>query len=232
MALVNDIILLSGFLNGIVEWVLDNGGFLMLLFIVFAETGLLVGFFLPGDSLLLTAGIYLREKPDGFYHLHYSIVVVLIVIASVLGNQLGYWFGRRTGPMFYKRSDTWYFKQKHLLKAQDFYHQYGKGTIFLAKFLPIVRTFAPIIAGIVKMERGVFWFYNFLGSVAWVVSMVLGGYFLEAWVKKQFGFSLTEYIDFIAIGIVLVTTLPIVWKLFFAKKHVVPVSDTDKDAIL
>lgn len=232
MAFLNDIVLLSGFLNGIVEWVLNNGGFFVLLFIVFAETGLLVGFFLPGDSLLFAAGIYLRDKPEGFYNLHYMVVVALIIAASVLGNMVGYWFGRRTGPMFYKRNDTWYFKQKHLAKAHDFYNQYGKGTIFLAKFLPIVRTFAPIVAGIVKMDRKVFHFYNIIGSIAWVVSMVLGGYFLEVWMRKQFGFSLTEYIDFIAIGIVLVTTIPIIWKLFFAKKHIVPVSETDKDAIL
>lgn len=227
-----DIVLLSGFLDGLVHWILDNGGFLMLLFIVFAETGLFVGFFLPGDSLLLTAGIYLKDKPDGFYNLHYMVVVLLIIGASVIGNQVGYWFGRTAGPHFYKRNDSWYFKKKHLMRAQEFYEKYGKGTIFLAKFLPIIRTFAPIIAGIVKMERSTFFLYNLLGSIAWVVSMVLGGYFLEAWVRQRFGFSLTEYIDIIAIIIILVTTLPIMYKLFFAKKHVVPRSDDDPNAVL
>ena len=113
-----------------------------------------------------------------------------------------------------------------------FYEQYGKGTIFLAKFLPIIRTFAPIVAGIVNMEKGVFMFYNVMGSIAWVVSMVLGGYFIEAWVKKQFGFSLTDYIEVIAVGIILITTLPIMYKLFFAKKHVIPKSDDDPNAVL
>lgn len=220
-----DIVLLSGFLNNMVEWILENGGLFFLLFIVFAETGLFVGFFLPGDSLLFAAGIYLRKSPEGFYNLHFLIVVILIAIASILGNMVGYWFGRKTGPLLYERKETWFFKKKHLLKAQDFYHQYGKGTIFLAKFLPIIRTFAPIVAGIVKMERSVFIFYNILGSVVWVTLMVLGGYFLEAWVKKQFGFSLTEYIELIAIGIILVTTLPILYKLFFAKQSVVPDSE-------
>lgn len=220
-----DIVLLAGFLNNMVEWILNNGGLFFLLFIVFAETGLFVGFFLPGDSLLFAAGIYLRKSPEGFYNLHFLIVVILIAIASVLGNMVGYWFGRKTGPLLYERKETWFFKRKHLMKAQDFYHQYGKGTIFLAKFLPIIRTFAPIVAGIVKMERSVFVFYNILGSVAWVTLMVLGGYFLEAWVKKQFGFSLTEYIELIAIGIILVTTLPILYKLFFAKKPAVPEAD-------
>ncbi|MDB5206672.1 MAG: DedA family protein [Flavisolibacter sp.] len=227
-----DIVLLSGFLNNLVTWILSNGGLFFLLFIVFAETGLFIGFFLPGDSLLFTAGIYLRNQPEGFYNLHYGIVVVLIIVASVLGNMVGYWFGRKAGPVLYNRKESWYFKKKHLIKAHDFYEQYGKGTIFLAKFLPIIRTFAPIIAGIVKMDRGVFFLYNILGSIAWVISMVLGGYFLEAWVQKQFGFSLTEYIEMIAIGIILVTTLPIMYKLFFAKKHVVPKTDDDKDAIL
>lgn len=227
-----DIVLLSGFLNNLVEWVLNNGGLFFLLFIVFAETGLFVGFFLPGDSLLFAAGIYLRNQPEGFYNLHYMIVVLLIVIASVLGNMVGYWFGRKTGPHFYQRNDSWYFKKKHLQKAHDFYNQYGKGTIFLAKFLPIIRTFAPIVAGIVKMNRSEFMLYNVLGSIAWVISMVLGGYFIERWVEKQFGISLTDYIEVIAIVIILITTLPILYKLFFAKKHIVPTSPNDKDAIL
>ncbi|HUC79929.1 MAG TPA: VTT domain-containing protein [Flavisolibacter sp.] len=227
-----DIVLLAGFLNNMVEWILNNGGLFFLLFIVFAETGLFVGFFLPGDSLLFAAGIYLKKFPEGFYHLHYLVVVLLIILASVIGNQVGYWFGRKTGPHLYQRNDTWYFKKKHLMKAQDFYHQYGKGTIFLAKFLPIIRTFAPIVAGIVKMDRSTFFLYNVLGSIAWVVSMVLGGYFIEAWVVKQFGISLTDYIELIALVIILLTTVPVFWKLFFAKKHVVPKSDDDPNAVL
>ncbi|HEV7329511.1 MAG TPA: VTT domain-containing protein [Flavisolibacter sp.] len=232
MGVIMDIVMLAGFLNNLVEWILNNGGLFFLLFIVFAETGLFVGFFLPGDSLLFAAGIYLKKFPEGFYHLHYMIVVLLLIVASVIGNMVGYWFGRKTGPHLYQRTDSWYFKKKHLLKAQEFYDQYGKGTIFLAKFLPIIRTFAPIVAGIVKMERSTFIMYNVLGSVAWVFSMVLGGYFLEAWVLKQFGFSLTDYIEMIALGIILVTTVPILYKLFFAKKHIVPRSDDDPNAVL
>ena len=145
---------------------------------------------------------------------------------------VGYWFGRKTGPVLYNRKESWYFKKKHLEKAHDFYEQYGKGTIFLAKFLPIIRTFAPIVAGVVKMERATFLFYNVVGSVAWVAMMVLGGYFLNSWVQQKFGFSLTEYIDVIAIGIILITTLPILYKLFFAKKKVVPTNDNDNSAAL
>lgn len=217
-----DLVLLDGFLNNLVKWILSNGGLFVLLFVVFAETGLFVGFFLPGDSLLFAAGVYLRTYPEGFYHLHYLIVVLLIILASVLGNMVGYWFGLRTGPLFFNRKDSFFFKKKHLYRAKEFYDQYGKSTIFLAKFLPVIRTFAPIVAGIVKMNSGVFVLYNILGSAAWVLSMVLGGYFLEAWVKREFGISLTDYIELIAIGIILITTLPVLYKLFFSKKAAVP----------
>ncbi len=232
MAHLTDIVLLAGFLNNLVEWILNNGGLFFLLFIVFAETGLFIGFFLPGDSLLFAAGIYLRKYPEGFYNLHFLIVVVMIIIASVLGNMVGYWFGRKAGPLLYERKETWFFKKKHLIKAQDFYHQYGKGTVFLAKFLPILRTFAPIVAGVVKMERPVFMFYNIVGSVVWVLLMVLGGYFIEGWVKKRFDISLTDHIEMITIGIIIITTLPILYKLFFTKKDKVPKSTNDKDAAL
>ena len=108
------------------------------------------------------------------------------------------------------------------MRAKEFYDKYGKATIFLAKFLPIIRTFAPIVAGIVKMNPAHFIFYNIVGSVAWVASMMLGGYFLNSWVLREFGFSLQEYIEPITIAIILVTTLPVLYKLFFAKKPVVP----------
>jgi membrane-associated protein len=138
-----------------------------------------------------------------------------------LGNLVGYWFGRKTGPLLYERRETLLFRKKHLVRATDFYHDYGKATIFLAKFLPIIRTFAPIVAGIVKMEWKTFVFYNIIGSICWVSSMMLGGFFLQSWVLKQFGFSLKDHIEAITIGIILVTTLPVLYKLFFGKRKVV-----------
>jgi membrane-associated protein len=116
------------------------------------------------------------------------------------------------------------FRKKHLVRATDFYHDYGKATIFLAKFLPIIRTFAPIVAGIVKMEWKTFVFYNIIGSICWVSSVMLGGFFLQSWVLKQFGFSLKDHIEAITIGIILVTTLPVLYKLFFGKKKVAPLA--------
>src|SRR5215212_2644266 len=186
MSSLLDITLLQGgFIQQFIEWII-NGGLYFLLFVIFAETGLLVGFFLPGDSLLFAAGIVLQKLASEFFIPSIPVVILLVVIASVLGNIVGYWFGKKTGPLLYERKETWLFRKKHLVRATDFYHQYGKSTIFLAKFLPIIRTFAPIVAGIVKMNRPTFVFYNIIGSVIWVSSMMLGGHFLQSWVLKQF----------------------------------------------
>lgn len=213
----------KGFVQQFIEWIINNGGLYVLLLVVFAETGLLIGFFFPGDSLLFAAGIYLGQLSEEFYGVHWSVIMLMVMIASILGNMAGYWFGKKTGPLLYERKDTWIFKKKHLLRAREFYHKYGKGTIFVAKFLPIVRTFAPIVAGIVKMERATFMFYNIIGSVSWVASMMMGGYFLQSWVERRFGYSLKDHIEAIAIIIILITTLPVLWKLFLSKKPVVDV---------
>ena len=213
----------KGFVQQFIEWIINNGGLYVLLLVVFAETGLLIGFFFPGDSLLFAAGIYLGQLSEEFYGVHWSVIMLMVMIASILGNMAGYWFGKKTGPLLYERKDTWIFKKKHLLRAREFYHKYGKGTIFVAKFLPIVRTFAPIVAGIVKMERATFMFYNVIGSISWVASMMMGGYFLQSWVERRFGYSLKDHIEAIAIIIILITTLPVLWKLFFSKKPVVDV---------
>ena len=218
----------KGLVQQFIEWIIQNGGLYVLLFVIFAETGLFVGFFLPGDSLLFAAGIVLKDLSHEFFNVHYSVVILLVIIASVLGNTVGYWFGYKTGPLLYERKETWLFKRKHLVRATDFYNQYGKGTIFLAKFLPIIRTFAPIVAGIVKMNRSTFMFYNILGSICWVSSMMLGGHFLEEWVKTRFNFSLLDHIEVITIVIILITTLPVFYKLFFSKKKAVPSQPSEK----
>ena len=223
-SLLNIYLLDGGFIQNFIKWIIEYGGLYILLLVVFAETGLFVGFFLPGDSLLFAAGIFLDDLAKEFFGMPY-LIIVLVAIASMLGNLVGYWFGRKTGPLLYERKETWIFRKKHLVRATDFYHQYGKATIFLAKFLPIIRTFAPIVGGVVKMHRPTFVFYNILGSLAWVASMMLGGYFLEGWVTKEFNFSLQDHIEAITIGIILVTTLPVLYKLFFSKKKVVPVED-------
>ncbi len=223
----------GGFIDRFINWIIDYGGFYILLLVVFAETGLFVGFFFPGDSLLFAGGVYMNKLANELFKTNIAdtdpvptyqwiVIVLLVMIASVLGNFAGYWFGRKTGPLLFERKDTWIFKKKHLIRAKNFYDHYGKGTIFLAKFLPIIRTFAPIVAGIVKMNWAHFIFYNIVGSVAWVSSMMLGGYFLNSWVQRKFDFSLQDHIEPITIVIILVTTLPVLYKLFFAKKAIVP----------
>jgi len=223
MSTLLDITLLQGgIVQRFIEWIINNGGLYLLLFVIFAETGLLVGFFLPGDSLLFAAGIYISDLAKEFFGFHYTVIILLVIIASVLGNLVGYWFGRKTGPLLYERKESFLFRKKHLVRATDFYHDYGKATIFLAKFLPIIRTFAPIVAGIVKMDWKTFVFYNIIGSICWVSSMMLGGHFLQSWVLDQFHFSLKDHIEAITIGIILVTTLPVLYKLFFGTKKVAP----------
>lgn len=230
MSTLLDITLLQGgFIQQFIEWIINYGGLYILLLIVFAETGLFVGFFFPGDSLLFAAGIFLdkisnkfvgvpQDAPAHFGFPHIAIIL-MVITASILGNLVGYWFGRKTGPLLYERRETWLFRKKHLIRATDFYHHYGKGTIFLAKFLPIIRTFAPIVAGVVKMDWKVFVLYNIIGSLCWVSSMMLGGYFLQSWVLTQFGLNLKDHIEGITIVIILVTTLPVLYKLFFGKKN-------------
>lgn len=209
----------KGFIQQFIEWIIQYGGLYVLLGVVFAETGLFIGFLFPGDSLLFAAGIYVDDLAKEFFNVHWSIIMIMVMIASILGNIVGYWFGYKAGPLLYERKDSWIFKKKHLLKAKAFYEKYGKPTIFFAKFLPFIRTFAPIVAGMVKMEKPVFMFYNILGSVCWVSSMMLGGHFLNQWVKTRFGFELKDHIEAITIAIVLITTLPVLYKIFINRKR-------------
>lgn len=206
----------KGFIQEFIEWIIFHGGLYILLLVIFAETGLLVGFLFPGDSLLFAAGIYVDDLAKEFFGVHWVVIMIMVMIASVLGNMVGYWFGKKTGPLLYERKDSWLFRKKHLIRATEFYDKYGKATIFIAKFLPIIRTFAPIVAGMVKMSRHVFIVFNIIGSVCWVAAMILGGHFLEKWVQKKWDFSLKDHIEAITIIIVLITTLPVLYKLFLS----------------
>ncbi len=222
------------------QFYIENGGLWLLLLVVFAETGLFVGFFLPGDSLLFVAGIYAHEitKADGTVvpGLAYQflkligmggvrnefvdlfVLVGLISIAGIWGNAVGYWTGRKVGPAMFGWRDRFLFKKKYLFQAQEFYDKNGGGAIIIARFLPFIRTFAPIVAGIVKMDRKKFHFFNVIGCIAWVFTMIFAGYFLQKWIYKQFGFNLKDHLEVIVIGIVLVTTAPVLIKLFTSKK--------------
>jgi membrane-associated protein len=148
-------------------------GYVGLFAIVFAESGLFFGFFLPGDSLLLTAGLLASRGL-----LDIAILLAILFPAAVLGDTVGYWFGAKVGPPLFKREESLFFKPKNLMAAKAFYDKHGGKTITLARFMPFVRTFAPIVAGAVKMEYRRFLFFNLLGGVVWAIGMTLLGYYL------------------------------------------------------
>ncbi len=227
------------------KFYIDNGGLWLLLFVVFAETGLFAGFFLPGDSLLFIAGIYAHEmgvpgqmEPGITYHflklvgmghirnewVDLIVLWILISICGILGNMLGYWSGKKVGPTMYKWKDNFFFKKHYLYQAHEFYDKHGGGAIIVARFLPIIRTFAPIVAGIVGMDKKKFTYYNVIGCLAWVFSMLFAGHFLQKWIYQQFKFDLKQHLEVIVIGIVIVTTAPVIVKLFFGKKKSQPPS--------
>jgi membrane-associated protein len=205
------------------QWYIDNGGLWVLLAIIFAETGLFVGFFFPGDSLLFVAGIYSTKLAGWLYDtnndfLNLMMIVVLVAVAAILGNFVGYWFGKKSGPTLYNRKDSFLFKQRYLLQAKEFYEKNGGFTIVVARFIPLVRTFAPIVAGIVQMDKKKFSYYNIVGSIAWSFSMLAAGHYLYKLLLSKFNYDLTKHLEFIVLGIVLVTTLPVILKLMKNKK--------------
>jgi len=210
------------------DWIMAHGGLYLVALIVFAETGLFVGFFLPGDSLLFVSGLIIANstQPSPLMAGPVDLMFWMVVIAlcGIIGNFVGYWFGKKTGPLLFERKDTWLFKRKHLIQAKEFYEKKGGGAIVLARFLPIVRTFAPIVAGIVKMDFRKFFFYNVIGSFAWVVSMMVLGYLLgnNVWVKDN--------LEKIIIAIILVTTGPVLFRMFFSKKKD-PTLEVGKDIV-
>jgi membrane-associated protein len=200
------------------QFYIEHGGLWLILFVVFAETGLFVGFFLPGDSLLFVAGIYSNDiarsfLPTGNEYVDLFVLLILISLAGIAGNSVGYWFGRKVGPTMYEWKENMLFKRRYLRQAHDFYEKHGGGAIVIARFIPIVRTFAPIVAGIVQMNRKKFTAYNVIGCIAWVFSMLFGGHFLQKWIMSQFGFDLRLHLELIVLGIVLVTTAPVLIKL-------------------
>ncbi len=195
-------------------WISNHGGLYIVVLIIFAETGLFVGFFLPGDSLLFITGMIIANALSPFSNEIINLIywISLISVAGIIGNMVGYWFGKKSGPLLFERKDTWLFKRKYILQAKEFYDKKGGGAIVLARFLPIVRTFAPIVAGVVKMDFKKFVFFNIIGCLAWVISMVMAGYLLgsNVWVK--------ENLEYIVIGLIVITTAPVLIKLFLSKK--------------
>ena len=180
-----------------VETMVAVGGLSAMTAIIFAETGLMVGFFLPGDSLLVTAGVFAAQGKLSIVSLN-----LLLIAAAIIGDTVGYWIGRKAGPALFNRPRSRFFNPAHLRRAHDFYEKHGGKTIILARFMPIIRTFAPVVAGMGKMEYRRFLSFNVFGGLLWVLSMTLIGYYLGhfAWVRKN--------IELVIIIVVFLSILP------------------------
>ncbi len=203
------------------EKLLREGGFYVLLFVVFAETGLFFGFFLPGDYLLFLSGLFAATD-----RLDVSITVLIIglIIAAISGNFAGYFFGRRTGPLLYQRKDSFFFKKRYLVAAEQYYNKQGAFALIMGRFIPIVRTFAPIFAGVVKLDVKKFALYNIIGAVLWISSLTLLGYFLG----RKFESQIEKYLGYIIFGFVIITTIPLIWTYI---KSRIPVRASQKDKL-
>lgn len=180
----------------LVQW----AGYVGLTSIIFAETGLLIGFFLPGDSLLVTAGL-LASQPK--YGLNVWVLGGLLMTASILGNAVGYWIGKMSGPRLFRREESLLFKPRYLRQAHDFYEKHGGKTIILARFMPIVRTFVPVVAGAAGMPYGRYTMYNVVGGIVWIWSLLFVGYFLGRYIP-----GIDKHLEKLIIGVVLLSLLP------------------------
>lgn len=189
--------------------IIQAAGYLGLFAIIFAESGLFFGFFLPGDSLLFTAGLLASQGLLKIYFL-----MPLLFAAAVLGDSTGYWLGRKLGPMIFKKEDSFFFHKKHIERTKVFYARYGTKTIIIARFVPIVRTFAPILAGVGQMEYRTFITYNILGGAFWAIGVSGLGFFLGNVLPGT-----EKYLHFIIALIIFVSFLPILREVAVAKKN-------------
>jgi membrane-associated protein len=186
------------------ETLLREGGFYVLLFVVFAETGLFFGFFLPGDYLLFLSGMFVATNR---LDVHIALLIIGLIAAAIAGNFTGYWFGKKTGPALHNRKDSFFFKKRYLAAAEVYYHKQGALALIMGRFIPIVRTFAPIVAGLIGLEYRKFAIYNISGAILWVTSLTLLGYFLGIRFEKQ----VNHYLGYIIAGFIVITALPLLW---------------------
>ena len=200
------------------EKLLREGGFYVVMFVIFAETGLFFGFFLPGDYLLFLAGMFVAT---GKLDVNIYVLIFGLCVSAVSGNFVGYWFGRKTGPVLYHRKESFFFKRRYLKAAEEYYNKQGAFALIMGRFVPIVRTFAPIFAGVVKLDFKRFALYNIAGAIIWIASLTLLGYFLG----KRFEKEINDYLLYIIIGFIVITTIPLIFA--FVKKKVVK-NDNDE----
>ena len=192
-------------LDDLIRW----GGYAVLVAIVFTETGLLVGFFLPGDSLLITAGLVAASGSLDIWWLN-----VLLILAAIAGDSVGYSIGFRTGPRIFTREDSLLFSRRHLVRTREFYERYGGKTIVLARFIPILRTFAPVVAGVGQMAYRRFLFFNVFGGIGWVAGLTWAGYLLGRTVP-----NIDQHVHLVVIIVIVLSVLPIVGEIIKARRR-------------
>lgn len=190
-------------------------GIYVVLFIVFAETGLFAGFFLPGDSLLFLSGIYSETLMQELFVIeneftNVAVLSTMVAVAGIIGNIVGYWFGAKSGHFLYSKEDNFWFKKKYLIQSRLFFEKHGGRAIIFARFLPILRTFAPIVAGIVMMEKKKFMFYNIVSSFLWSFVLIYAGHYLYTYLLERGIIDLKKNIELIVIGIIVISTMPLV----------------------
>ncbi len=190
-------------IQALVVW----AGYVGLFLIVFAETGLLIGFFLPGDSLLFTAGLFAAQGLFNIYEVN-----ALLIVAAVTGDAVGYYIGKRSGHALYALEDSRLFKKKHLIATKEFYETYGAFTIVAARWMPFARTFAPVVAGIAEMPYSKFLTYNIVGGITWVMSMTLAGYFLGTTFP-----AIVRHLEIVIVAIVFLSLMPGIIKFLQVK---------------
>jgi membrane-associated protein len=188
--------------------IIESGGLLLIGLIVFAETGLLIGFFLPGDTLLLTAGVFAAQGK-----LPIGLTLVVVILASIVGNLVGYHIGHKTGHRIFRKKDGILFRKEYLIQAETFYEKHGNKTILFARFIPIIRTFAALVAGIGKMPMKRFMFYNVLGGIVWGGSVTLLGYWFGSRIP-----NIDTYLLPAVLLAMLATFSPVIWHLLKEKE--------------
>ncbi len=189
-------------------FLINTVGLIGVIAVIFIESGLFFGFFLPGDSLLFSAGLLASQG-----HFSFTVLAVGAMIAAIAGDSVGYWFGRKIGPKIFVREDSFFFRKSHIARAQHFYEKHGTKTIILARFVPIVRTFAPIVAGVGTMHYGTFLRYNIIGGIFWVALLTSAGYFLGQIIP-----NVDQYLLPIIFVIIFVSFIPVAVEYYKAKK--------------
>lgn len=195
------------------ESIIKYGGLALLLFVIFAETGLFVGFFLPGDNLVFIAGLLCATKPD-LMNVSFPALLILMMVAAIIGNMFGFWFGRKAGETLYSRKDSFFFRKSHLETTKAYYEKHGGKTLILGRFIPIIRTFAPILAGVIKVEFRKFMLYNVIGAVAWIGGIGSIAFYLG----KQFP-QVENYLGYIFLGLIILTAIPVITTFFKSRKR-------------